>query len=142
MIRVLKEFRIRGVKTNIGFLINVLSSPLFESGDYDVNFIDEHPELFDLPVTHDRGTKLLRYIADTTINGYMAAGHQEKPEFEPLELPITPKGDFPQGTKQIFDEKGAEGLSKWILDQKKVLFTDTTMRDAHQSLMATRVRSI
>ena len=128
MIRVLKEFRIRGVKTNIGFLINVLSSPLFESGDYDVNFIDEHPELFDLPVTHDRGTKLLRYIADTTINGYMAAGHQEKPEFEPLELPITPKGDFPQGTKQIFDEKGAEGLSKWILDQKKVLFTDTTMR--------------
>ncbi len=108
MIRVLKEFRIRGVKTNM----------------------------------HDRGTKLLRYIADTTINGYMAAGHQEKPEFEPLELPITPKGDFPQGTKQIFDEKGAEGLSKWILDQKKVLFTDTTMRDAHQSLMATRVRSI
>ncbi len=64
MIRVLKEFRIRGVKTNIGFLINVLSSPLFESGDYDVNFIDEHPELFDLPVMHDRGTKLLRYIAD------------------------------------------------------------------------------
>ena len=76
MIRVLKEFRIRGVKTNIGFLINVLSSPLFMNGNYDVNFIDEHPELFKLPVTHDRGTKLLKYIADTTINGYAAAGHQ------------------------------------------------------------------
>lgn len=142
MIRVLKEFRIRGVKTNIGFLINVLSSPLFMNGNYDVNFIDEHPELFKLPVTHDRGTKLLKYIADTTINGYAAAGHQAKPDFEHLELPVTPKSDYPDGTKQIFDSLGAEKFSRWILDQKKILFTDTTMRDAHQSLMATRVRSI
>ena len=70
MLRVLKEFRIRGVKTNIGFLINVLKSPEFIAGTYNVNFIDDHPELFNLPVVQDRGTKLLKYIGDTTINGY------------------------------------------------------------------------
>lgn len=142
MLRTLKEFRIRGVKTNIGFLINVLSNPLFVSGDYDVNFIDEHPELFHLPVIQDRGTKLLKYIGDTTINGYSGLGHQEKPEFDPLELPSAVKGDFPSGTKQLFDSMGPEKFSQWILAQKQVLFTDTTMRDAHQSLMATRVRTI
>lgn len=77
MIRVLGEFRIRGVKTNIGFLMNVLREPSFVKGDYNVNFIDEHPELFNLPVVHDRGTKLLKYISDTTINGYTNTGAQE-----------------------------------------------------------------
>ena len=72
MLRVLQEFRIRGVKTNIGFLINVLKSPEFVDGSYNVNFIDDHPELFNLPVVQDRGTKLLEYISDTTINGYAA----------------------------------------------------------------------
>ena len=142
MLRVLGEFRIRGVKTNIGFLINVLKQPSFVKGDYNVNFIDEHPELFNLPVVHDRGTKLLKYIGDTTINGYTNAGPQEKPEFERLELPQPAEGPYPDGTKQIFDSMGPEKFSQWILDQKKVLITDTTMRDAHQSLMATRVRSI
>ncbi|AXB81537.1 MAG: pyruvate carboxylase [Caecibacter massiliensis] len=142
MLRVLGEFRIRGVKTNIGFLINVLKQPSFVKGDYNVNFIDEHPELFNLPVVHDRGTKLLKYIGDTTINGYTNAGPQEKPEFERLELPQPVEGPYPDGTKQIFDSMGPEKFSQWILDQKKVLITDTTMRDAHQSLMATRVRSI
>ena len=142
MLRVLKEFRIRGVKTNIGFLINVLKAPAFVDGSYNVNFIDDHPELFNLPVVQDRGTKLLKYIGDTTINGYAGAGHQEKPAFESLEMPKPVAGEFPNGTKQIFDSMGADAFSKWILDQKKVLFTDTTMRDAHQSLMATRVRSI
>ena len=138
MLRTLKEFRIRGVKTNIGFLINVLKSPEFVDG----SFIDNHPELFNLPVVQDRGTKLLKYIGDTTINGYAGTGHQEKPEFERLEMPTAVAGEYPAGTKQIFDSMGPEKFSKWILDQKKVLVTDTTMRDAHQSLMATRVRTI
>ena len=142
MLRVLKEFRIRGVKTNIGFLINVLKSPEFIAGTYNVNFIDDHPELFNLPVVQDRGTKLLKYIGNTTINGYADAGHQDKPEFEALELPTPVAGPYPDGTKQKFDAMGPEKFSQWIKDQKKVFFTDTTMRDAHQSLFATRVRSI
>ncbi len=142
MLRVLKEFRIRGVKTNIGFLINVLKSPEFIAGTYNVNFIDDHPELFNLPVVQDRGTKLLKYIGDTTINGYADAGRQDKPVFEALELPTPVKGDYPDGTKQKFDAMGPEKFSQWIKEQKKVFFTDTTMRDAHQSLFATRVRSI
>ena len=142
MLRVLKEFRIRGVKTNIGFLINVLKSPEFIAGTYNVNFIDDHPELFNLPVVQDRGTKLLKYIGDTTINGYADAGHQDKPAFEALELPTPVKGAYPDGTKQKFDAMGPEKFSQWIKEQQKVFFTDTTMRDAHQSLFATRVRSI
>ena len=142
MLRVLKEFRIRGVKTNIGFLINVLKSPEFIAGTYNVNFIDDHPELFNLPVVQDRGTKLLKYIGDTTINGYADAGHQDKPAFEALELPTPVEGAYPDGTKQKFDAMGPEKFSQWIKEQPKVLFTDTTMRDAHQSLFATRVRSI
>ena len=142
MLRVLKEFRIRGVKTNIGFLINVLKSPEFIAGTYNVNFIDDHPELFNLPVVQDRGTKLLKYIGDTTINGYADAGHQDKPAFEALELPTPVEGAYPDGTKQKFDAMGPEKFSQWIKEQKKVFFTDTTMRDAHQSLFATRVRSI
>lgn len=142
MLRVLKEFRIRGVKTNIGFLINVLKSPEFIAGTYNVNFIDDHPELFNLPVVQDRGTKLLKYIGDTTINGYAAAGHQDKPAFEALELPTPVEGAYPDGTKQKFDAMGPEKFSQWIKEQQKVFFTDTTMRDAHQSLFATRVRSI
>lgn len=142
MLRVLKEFRIRGVKTNIGFLINVLKSPEFIAGTYNVNFIDDHPELFNLPVVQDRGTKLLKYIGDTTINGYADAGHQDKPAFEALELPTPVEGAYPEGTKQKFDAMGPEKFSQWIKEQQKVFFTDTTMRDAHQSLFATRVRSI
>ena len=142
MLRVLKEFRIRGVKTNIGFLINVLKSPEFIAGTYNVNFIDDHPELFNLPVIQDRGTKLLKYIGDTTINGYADAGHQDKPAFEALELPTPVEGAYPDGTKQKFDAMGPEKFSQWIKEQPKVFFTDTTMRDAHQSLFATRVRSI
>ncbi|MCI1823783.1 MAG: pyruvate carboxylase [Megasphaera sp.] len=142
MIRELKEFRIRGVKTNIGFLINVLQHPQFVSGEYNVEFIDDNPGLFNLPVVHDRGTKLLKYIGNTTINGYTAGGPVAKPDFEPLEMPDKAAGDYPKGSKQIFDSMGPEKFSRWILDQKKVLLTDTTMRDAHQSLFATRVRTI
>lgn len=141
MLRCLREFRIRGVKTNIHFLINVLESPEFASGMCNVNFIDEHPELFKFKPVRDRGTKLLKYIADVTVNGYQGAGPQEVPDFEPLQLPPALAGDAPAGTKQKFDELGPEGFSKWLAAEKQVYFTDTTWRDAHQSLFATRVRT-
>lgn len=142
MLRALKEFRIRGVKTNIHFLINVLEHPEFQSGNYTVNFIEDHSELFEIKQERDRGTKLLRYIADTTINGYAGTGHQDVPKFEPIQMPRALDVEPMAGTKQKFDELGPEGFSKWVSDQKKVFFTDTTWRDAHQSLFATRVRTI
>ena len=122
-------------------MTNVLREASFVRGDYDVNFIDDHPELFDLPVVHNRGTKLLKYIGEVTVNGYSGKGPEVHPDFAPLELPEPAAGDYPQGTKAIFDDRGAAGLAKWVLEQNQVLITDTTMRDAHQSLLATRVRS-
>lgn len=142
MLRCLNEFRIRGVKTNIHFLINVMEHPLFRTGNYDVHFIDNHPELFIFKKNLDRGTHLLNYVADVTVNGYAGLGREKKPKFEPLELPVVPSEEIAPGTKQKFDELGAEKFSKWLKDEKKVYFTDTTMRDAHQSLFATRLRTI
>ncbi|MDD7380554.1 MAG: pyruvate carboxylase [Succiniclasticum sp.] len=142
MLRCLKEFRIRGVKTNIAFLENVLQSPKFIDGSYTTNFIDETPELFQFPESRDRGTKLLHYIADITVNGYANVGVQPKPEFAPLVLPKPfAGGELPAGAKQILDARGPEGLAKWVQEQKEVLLTDTTFRDAHQSLFATRLRT-
>ncbi len=142
MLRTLHEFRIRGVKTNIPFLINVLEHPDFQKGDYSVNFIDEHPELFNLKPARDRGTKLMRYIAEVTVNGYTGKGKEDKPDFAPIQMPPTLKEAPQAGTKQKFDQLGPEGFAKWVLEQKQVFFTDTTWRDAHQSLFATRLRSI
>ena len=140
MLRCLREFRIRGVKTNVHFLVNVLEHEVFQSGDYNVHFIDEHPELFNLKKDKDRGTKLLRYIADVTVNGYN--GHKEEvPTFEPIIMPSNVPGAPAAGTKQKLDELGPEKFSKWVQEQPKVLFTDTTWRDAHQSLFATRLRT-
>ena len=141
MLRCLKEFRIRGVKTNIQFLENVLTHPQFVEGSYDTNFVDDNTDLFIFQKPLDRGTKLLAYIAETTVNGYANVGVQPKPEFGPLNMPKYIKGEMPSGTKQILDSKGPEGLSKWLQEQKEVLFTDTTFRDAHQSLFATRLRT-
>lgn len=142
MLRTLHEFRIRGVKTNIPFLINVLEHPDFQKGDYSVNFIDEHPELFNLKPARDRGTKLMRYIADVTVNGYTGKGKEDKPDFAPIQMPPALKEAPAAGTKQKFDQLGPEGFAKWVSEQKQVFFTDTTWRDAHQSLFATRLRSI
>ena len=142
MLRTLHEFRIRGVKTNIPFLINVLEHPDFQKGDYSVNFIDAHPELFNLKPARDRGTKLMRYIADVTVNGYTGKGKEDKPDFAPIQMPPALKEAPQAGTKQMFDQLGPEGFAKWVLEQKQVFFTDTTWRDAHQSLFATRLRSI
>lgn len=142
MDRNLKEFRIRGVKTNIPFLNNVVTHEKFLSGAFDTSFIDTTPELFHFPVRQDRGTKLLSYIGNVTLNGFPGVEKHSKPIFVQPNIPkidrlIVP----PAGTKQILDTEGADGLVQWILAQDDVLLTDTTFRDAHQSLLATRVRS-
>ncbi|MGC5326715.1 pyruvate carboxylase [Brevibacillus sp. SYSU BS000544] len=143
MYRSLREFRIRGVKTNLQFLENVVTHPDFLNGQYDTSFIDTKPELFVFPGRQDRGTKLLNYIGNTIVNGYPGLPKVEKkPHYDYPRIPKTPISQpYPEGTKQILDREGADGLIKWIQAQNKVLITDTTFRDAHQSLFATRVRS-
>ncbi|MGG1214848.1 pyruvate carboxylase [Micromonospora provocatoris] len=142
MDRNLKEFRIRGVKTNIPFLNNVVTHKNFIEGTFDTSFIDTTPELFNFPVRQDRGTKLLSYIGNVTLNGFPGVENKAKPIFaQPIKPLVDLKGQPLSGTKQILDEQGADGLKKWILAQQDVLLTDTTFRDAHQSLLATRVRS-
>ena len=142
MDRNLREFRIRGVKTNIPFLGNVVLHKKFLTGAFDTSFIDTTPELFNFPERKDRGTKLLNYIGNVTLNGFPGVEKRSKPIFV---QPEKPKVDLlippPAGTKQILDAHGADGLVKWIKEQNDVLLTDTTFRDAHQSLLATRVRS-
>ena len=141
MVRNLSEFRIRGVKTNIPFLSNVVAHPNFLSGEFNTSFIDTTPELFNIERRKDRGTKLLNYIGNVTLNGFPGIEKRKKPI---LDHPVKPKiiTDLkPSGTKQILDEQGADGLVNWIKAQRDVLLTDTTFRDAHQSLLATRVRS-
>lgn len=141
MLRCLKEFRIRGVKTNIQFLENVLTNPHFIKGDYSTNFVDTTPELFVFHKPLDRGNKLLNYIADITVNGYSNVGVQPKPDFVPLNMPKHYNGFMSLGAKHVLDTRGAEGLADWVLAQQEVLITDTTFRDAHQSLFATRLRT-
>lgn len=142
MLRNLREFRIRGIKTNIAFLENVVQHEKFLSGNYNTSFIDTTPELFVFPKRKDRGTKMLSFIAETTINGYPGLEKMKKPVFDQPVIPsINYSEAFPSGTKQILDERGAEGVAKWVSEQKEVLLTDTTFRDAHQSLLATRVRT-
>jgi pyruvate carboxylase len=143
MDRALKEFRIRGVATNLAFLENVINHPDFASGNITTRFIDTTPSLFHFPKRRDRATKLLRFIADVTVNGNPEAADRPKPPAHALQpvVPITVFGDPPKGTKQILDERGPEGFRDWMLAEQRVLITDTTMRDAHQSLLATRMRS-
>ena len=141
MLRCLKEFRIRGVKTNIQFLENVLKNPHFVKGDYSTDFVDTTPELFVFNKPLDRGNKLLNYIADITVNGYSNVGVQPKPDFVPLNMPQPYHGFMSLGAKHVLDTRGAEGLVDWVLAQQEVLITDTTFRDAHQSLFATRLRT-
>src|SRR5690606_8591979 len=144
MVRTLKEFRIRGIKTNIPFLENVVSHPKFLEGNFDTSFVDETPELFVFPPRQDRGTKLLTYIADVTVNGFPGIGKKEKPVFEKVRIPKVHNGvekSFPSGTKQLLDQYGPGYVTDWVKQQKKVLLTDTTFRDAHQSLLATRLRT-
>jgi pyruvate carboxylase len=142
MDRNLQEFRIRGIKTNIPFLENVVKHKKFLVGDYDTSFIDSTPELFLFPTRLDRGTKILNYIGNVTVNGFPGIDKQSKPVFHPVRKPVVDLKTPPlAGTKQILDERGPEGLVKWIQEQDDVLLTDTTFRDAHQSLLATRMRT-
>lgn len=142
MDRNLQEFRIRGVKTNIPFLENVVRHADFLSGDFNTSFIDTTPELIDYKLTRDRGTKLLNYIGNVTVNGFPGITAHQKPIFtQPHKPNIDIFSEIPAGTKQILDDRGPDGLVQWIREQNDVLLTDTTMRDAHQSLLATRVRS-
>jgi pyruvate carboxylase len=143
MYRSLLEFRVRGVKTNIGFLENVVTHPVFLAGTCDTSFIDKHPELLQIEEKKDRATKVLTFLGDVIVNGSPGITRPLK-SAELIEAHV-PEVDYtkprPAGTRDIFMERGAEGLSSWILEQKRLLITDTTMRDAHQSLLATRVRS-
>ena len=142
MDRNLQEFRIRGIKTNIPFLENVVRHESFITGDYTTSFIDKAPELFEFPIKKNRGMKVLNYLGTVTVNGFPGIGRQSKPVFAvprkpEIDLSVPPK----PGTKQILDERGPEGLASWVKEQQDVLLTDTTFRDAHQSLLATRVRT-
>ena len=136
-IRAIEETTISGVKTNIGFLINVLNHPTFLKGECHTGFIEENPELISIEAKTDEESKLLRYIGEKVVNETNGV----KKDFD---VPVVPKVEIPDnlsGTKQILDNEGTDGLIKWIKNQNKLLLTDTTMRDAHQSLMATRVRT-
>ncbi|MBV2360452.1 pyruvate carboxylase [Thalassococcus sp. CAU 1522] len=144
MDRALREFRIRGVSTNIDFVINLLRHPTFLTNQYTTKFIDETPELFDFKPRRDRGTKVLTYIADITVNGHPEVQGRPRPaeDLKPARPP-KPRVEQPAfGTKNLLDSKGPKALVDWINDQTQVLVTDTTMRDGHQSLLATRMRSL
>ena len=143
MQRCLKEFRIRGVKTNIPFMQNVIHNKVFQSGNAKTTFIDNTPSLFEFSSTRDRGNKTMKYIGEITINGFPGIDKKAKPFFE---VPRVPKEIITQNkeivtAKKILDKEGPQAVSKWVQQQQSVLLTDTTFRDAHQSLLATRVRT-
>lgn len=142
--RALREFRVRGVSTNIGFLENVLEHPTFASGNARVNFIDEHPELFKITHRFDRATKTLKYLANVSVNGHEDVKKVDRDkQFRKPQIPsFDSVAPYTPGTKNKLDELGPEKFSRWVKQTKPILYTDTTMRDAHQSLLATRVRTV
>ncbi|GCB00295.1 MULTISPECIES: pyruvate carboxylase [Mycolicibacterium] len=138
--RALAEFRIRGVSTNIPFLQAVLDDPDFVAGKVTTSFIDERPQLLTARSSADRGTKILNYLADVTVNqphGPRPSAVYPRDKLPAVDLKAAP----PAGSKQRLDELGPEGFARWLHDTPAVGVTDTTFRDAHQSLLATRVRS-
>ncbi|HKI11605.1 MAG TPA: pyruvate carboxylase [Candidatus Acidoferrum sp.] len=142
MDRALREFRIRGVKTNIPFLENVVNHPRFRAGEVTTSFLDDSPELFRFTGRADRATKLLSYIGDVILNGNPEVKGKRVPEFiEKAPIPAVPGIAPPPGTRQLLQKLGPNKFAAWARKEKRLLLTDTTFRDAHQSLMATRVRS-
>ncbi|MFN3652724.1 MAG: pyruvate carboxylase [Armatimonadota bacterium] len=142
--RGLSEFRVRGVKTNIPFLENVVRHPVFQAGQATTTFIEETPELFEFERRADRATKLLQFIGDVVVNGNPTVPRGAAPKN--LREPLVPVFDElsapPEGTRDVLKRLGPEKFAEWVRDQKRLLVTDTTLRDAHQSLLATRVRSV
>jgi pyruvate carboxylase len=153
MERCLQEFRVRGVKTNIPFLLNLVTHPDFLAGRVTTRFIDQTPELFDLPVRQDRATKLLTYIGEIIVNGHpevrdrtaaapLPAGHGQVEVNERILAAALARGRYvPLGTRDRLHELGPERFAGWVREQERLLVTDTTFRDAHQSLLATRMRT-
>jgi pyruvate carboxylase len=142
MDRALREFRIRGVATNLTFLEAIIGHPSFLNNTYTTRFIDSTPELFAQVKRQDRATKLLTYLADVTVNGHPETKGRVRPPSNAAQ-PVVPYIDAPtpDGTKQLLDRLGPKGFSDWMRNEKRVLVTDTTMRDGHQSLLATRMRT-
>ena len=141
MDRALREFRIRGVSTNIAFVENLLKHPTFLDDTYTTKFIDTTPALFEFETGQDRATRLLTYIADITVNGHPETAGRPRPAEAAAPKPPKPRADPAPGTRQLLEEKGAQAVADWAAAQTRLLFTDTTMRDGHQSLLATRMRS-
>jgi len=142
MDRALREFRIRGVATNLVFVENLINHPTFKDASYTTRFIDDTPELFHFPKRRDRATRLLNFIGEVIVNGNPEVAGRKVPEPHPL--PQVPSHDFtapPKGTRDLLNDLGPDGFSQWMKDQKRALITDTTMRDGHQSLLATRMRT-
>lgn len=139
-IRALRETQIKGVKTNIGFILNVLNHPQFEEGTCNTGFISANPELMDIRTKEDKELKLITFLGNKAVNETKG----KKPQFDVPSFPHVTERTVKQlrGTKQILDEEGPEAVSRWALAQQKLLITDTTMRDAQQSLMATRIRTV
>ncbi len=143
MVRALKEFRIRGVQTNIHFLQNVIQHETFKEGAATVNFIGNTPSLFDVKLPQDRTTKITNYLGEIIVNGNPDVKFiDENKKFRNPNIPIySPAEKFPKGTKDMLTEMGPEKFCAWLKDEKKIHYTDTTIRDAHQSLLATRMRT-
>ena len=142
MDRALREFRIRGVKTNIPFVENFVNHPKFCAGEVTTAFLDESPELFRFASRADRATKLLSYVGDVILNGNPEVKGKPVPkEIELAVIPAAPSGKPPNGTRQLLQKLGPRKFAAWVYKEKRLFITDTTFRDAHQSLMATRVRT-
>ena len=142
--RALREFRIRGVKTNIAFLLNLIGHATFKSGEATTTFVDTTPELFRFRAPRDRATKVLSYLGDVIVNGRPEVKESREPQRK-LSLPIVPPVQSldapPAGTRQQLQQLGADRFAEWVRSERRLFVTDTTLRDAHQSLLATRVRT-
>jgi pyruvate carboxylase len=141
MDRALREFRVRGVATNLRFLEAVMNHPDFRAGSYTTRFIEETPELMHFPPRRDRATRLLSFIGDVIVNGNPEVAGHARPHAPAPHPPLVDGKTPAAGTRQFLRELGPDGLAKWMREQKRVLVTDTTLRDAHQSLHATRMRT-
>ncbi|OJH45887.1 pyruvate carboxylase [Paracoccus sp. SM22M-07] len=143
MDRALREFRVRGVSTNIDFVINLLKHPTFLDDTYTTKFIDTTDDLFTFKKRQDRATRILTYLADISVNGHPETTGRALPPAQARQpMAPAPAAEPAPGTRQMLESQGAQAVADWMAAQKQLLITDTTMRDGHQSLLATRMRSI